>query len=78
MTGVVEAVVVAVLVVSASVAVVGLSAWAVWREERLLTLTGRAPDWVSRRVRRLMGVGLRNVDTELERLIKEARQQTVR
>ena len=74
MTGVAEAAAVTILVVLVGgviVVVIGLSAWAIWREDRRLTLTGCPPNWLSRRVRRLMGVGLRNIDTERERLIKE-------
>jgi hypothetical protein len=78
MIGVTEAVAVVILIFFASgviVAVVVLSAWAIRREDRRLTLTGRAPDRLSSGVRRLMGVGLRNVDTEQARLIRELARQ---
>ncbi len=74
MTGVVEAVAIVILIFFASgviVAVMILSAWAIRREDRRLTLTGRAPDRLSSGVRRLMGVGLRDVDAELKRLARE-------
>ena len=74
MTGVAAAVAVAVLIFFVTgiiVAVIVLAAWAIRREDRRFTLTGRAPDRLSSGVRRLMGVGLRDVDAELERLARE-------
>jgi hypothetical protein len=74
MIGVGEAVAVVVLiffVCGVIVAVLVLSAWAIWREDRRGTLTGRAPDRLSSGVRRLMGLGLQNVETEPERLAEK-------
>jgi MFS superfamily sulfate permease-like transporter len=39
-------------------------AFAVRREDRHYSLTGRAPDWVTRSARRLAGVGRRDLDAE--------------
>jgi len=74
MAGVTDAVAVVLLVFFVTgiiVAVMVLAAWAIRREDRGLTLTGKAPNPLARGVRRLMGVGLWNVDTELERLTRE-------
>lgn len=62
---VVEAIsVFAVFVCGGIVAVLGLAAVAIRREDRGLTLTAKASNWLFRGVRRLMGVGLRDVDPE--------------
>ena len=50
MTGVVEAAAVTILVVLVGgviVVVIGLSAWAIWREDQRLTLTECPPNWLS-------------------------------
>jgi hypothetical protein len=51
----------AVFVCGGIAAVMGLAAVAIRREDRRLTLTGQASNWLLRGVRRLMGVGLRDV-----------------
>jgi hypothetical protein len=59
--------VLAVFVSGGIVAVMVLAAVAIRREDRGLTLTTQASNWLFRGVRRLMGVGLRNVDPEFVR-----------
>jgi hypothetical protein len=56
-------------------AVMCLSARAIRREDRGLTLTDQPSGWLARGVRRLMGVGLRNVSTELARQSRELVRQ---
>jgi len=75
MAGFVDTISFAVFAMGAVVGVMSLAAWAIRREERHLSLTGQAPDRVSRGIRRLMGVGKRDVDTELERLMRELVRQ---
>jgi hypothetical protein len=65
----------AVFVSGGIVAVMSLAAVAIRREDRSLTLTEQAPNWLLRGVRRLMGVGLRNVDPEFARVTKELVRQ---
>jgi hypothetical protein len=69
--GVVAIALLAVFVTGGIVAVMGLAAVAIRREDRGLTLTAQASNWQLRGVRRLMGVGLRDVDTELGRAMRE-------
>jgi hypothetical protein len=69
--GVVAIALLAVFVTGGIVAVMGLAAVAIRREDRGLTLTAQAANWQLRGVRRLMGVGLRDVDTELGRAMRE-------
>jgi hypothetical protein len=73
--GVVAVAAFAFFVFGVIVAVMALIARAIRREDRGLTLTGQAPDRLSRGVRRLTGVGLRDVDTDLERLTRELVRQ---
>jgi hypothetical protein len=41
------------------------------REDRRNTLVGEAPDWISRRVRRLTGRARRDLDAELLQPVRE-------
>jgi len=56
-------------VLGAIVTVLVVAAWAIRREDRRLTLTGKAPNRLFSGVRRIMGVGQRDVDAELAELI---------
>jgi hypothetical protein len=58
-------------VLGAIMAVLVVAAWAIRREDKKLTLTGKAPNRLLGGVRRVMGVGQRDVDAELARLITE-------
>jgi hypothetical protein len=58
-------------VLGAIMAVLVVAAWAIRREDEKLTLTGKAPNRLLGGVRRVMGVGQRDVDAELARLITE-------
>jgi hypothetical protein len=69
--GVVAIALLAVFVTGGIVAVMGLAAVAIRREDRGLTLTAQTSNWQLRGVRRLMGVGLRDVDAELGRAMRE-------
>ena len=56
-------------VLGAIVTVLVVSAWAIRHEDKKLTLTRRAPSRLLSGVRRVMGVGQRDVDAELARLL---------
>jgi hypothetical protein len=56
-------------VLGAIMTVLVVAAWAIRREDRKLTLTSKAPNRLLSGVRRVMGVGQRDVDAELARLI---------
>jgi hypothetical protein len=58
-------------VLGAIMAVLVVASWAIRREDEKLTLTGKAPNRLLGGVRRVMGVGYRDVDAELARLITE-------
>ena len=58
-------------VLGAIMAVLVVASWAIRREDEKLTLTGKAPNRLLSGVRRVMGVGHRDVDSELARLITE-------
>jgi hypothetical protein len=60
----------AAFVLGAIMTVLIVAAWAIRREDKKLTLTGKAPNRLFSGVRRVMGVGQRDVDAELARLIK--------
>jgi hypothetical protein len=75
MADVVAVAALAAFVLGAIVTVLAVSAWAIRREDRGLTLTGQAPNRLSSGVRRVMGVGKRDVDAELERLTRELVRQ---
>jgi len=49
----------------------GVVSFAVRREERRFTLVGDAPDWLTRRARRLNGVGRREIDPRFFRSARE-------
>jgi hypothetical protein len=76
-TEVLEAIMADVVAVAALVAfvlgaimtVLIVAAWAIRHEDKKLTLTGKAPNRLFSGVRRVMGVGQRNVDAELAELI---------
>jgi hypothetical protein len=66
MAGVVVVAAIGVLGVFALLgAVIMLVAIEIRREERAFTLTGSAPGWGARVIRRLNGVGLRDTDARL-------------
>jgi len=56
-------------VLGAIVTVLVVAAWAIRREDKKLTLTSKAPNRLLSGVRRVMGVGQRDVDAELARLL---------
>jgi hypothetical protein len=56
-------------VLGAILTVLVVAAWAIRREDRKLTLTSKAPNRLLSGVRRVMGVGQRDVDAELAELI---------
>ena len=58
-------------VLGAIMTVLVVSSWAIRHEDKKLTLTGKAPNRLFSGVRRVMGVGQRDVDAELARLITE-------
>jgi hypothetical protein len=58
-------------VLVAIMVVLVVASWAIRREDEKLTLTGKAPSRLLSGVRRVMGVGQRDVDAELARLITE-------
>jgi hypothetical protein len=59
----------AAFVLGAIMAVLVVAAWAIRREDKKLTLTSNAPNRLLSGVRRVMGVGQRDVDAELARLL---------
>jgi len=59
----------AAFVLGAIVTVLAVAAWAIRHEDKKLTLTGKAPNRLLSGVRRVMGVGQRDVDAELAELI---------
>jgi hypothetical protein len=59
----------AAFVLGAIMTVLIVAAWAIRREDRKLTLTSKAPNRLLSGVRRVMGVGQRDVDAELAELI---------
>jgi hypothetical protein len=71
MADVVAVAALAAFVLGAIVTVLVVAAWAIRREDKKLTLTGKAPNRLFSGVRRIMGVGQRDVDAELARLITE-------
>jgi hypothetical protein len=60
----------AAFVLGAIMTVLIVAAWAIRREDRKLTLTSKAPNRLLSGVRRVMGVGQRDVDAELAELIR--------
>ena len=60
-----------VFVLGAIISVLVVAAWAIRREDKKLTLTSSAPNRMLSGVRRVMGVGQRDVDAELARLLNE-------
>jgi hypothetical protein len=75
MAGVVAVAALASFVMGAIVIVMILAAWAIRREDRGLTLTGQAPSRLLSGIRRVMGVGRREVSTELARFSRELARQ---
>jgi hypothetical protein len=75
MAGVVAVAILTVFVIGGIAGVIVLSAWAIRREDRDLTLTGQAPNRLSGGVRRVMGVGLRDVDPKPWRSPRELVKQ---
>jgi hypothetical protein len=71
MADVVAVAALAAFVLGAIMTVLVVAAWAIRREDKKLTLTGKAPNRLFSGVRRVMGVGQRDVDAELARLITE-------
>jgi hypothetical protein len=61
----------AAFVLGAIMTVLVVASWAIRHEDKKLTLTGKAPNRLFSGVRRVMGVGQRDVDAELARLITE-------
>jgi len=59
----------AAFVLGAIMTVLVVAAWAIRREDKKLTLTSNAPNRLLSGVRRVMGVGRRDVDAELARLL---------
>ena len=59
----------AAFVLGAIMTVLVVAAWAIRREDKKLTLTSDAPNRLLSGVRRVMGVGQRDVDAELARLL---------
>jgi hypothetical protein len=60
----------AAFVLGAIMTVMVVASWAIRREDRKLTLTSKAPNRLLSGVRRVMGVGQRDVDAELAELIR--------
>ena len=58
----------AVFVLGAIMTVLVVAAWAIRHEDRRFTPTRQAPSLLSSGVRRVMGVGLRDVDAQLKPL----------
>ena len=71
MADVVAVAALAVFVLGAIITVLVVAAWAIRREDKKLTLTSKAPNPMLSGVRRVMGVGQRDVDAELARLLNE-------
>jgi hypothetical protein len=71
MADVVAVAALAAFVLGAIMTVLVVASWAIRREDKKLTLTGTAPNRLFSGVRRVMGVGQRDVDGELARLITE-------
>jgi hypothetical protein len=71
MADVVAVAALAAFVLGAIMTVLVVASWAIRREDKKLTLTGKAPNRLFSGVRRVMGVGQRDVDAELARLIAE-------
>ena len=71
MADVVAVAALAAFVLGAILTVLVVSAWAIRREDKKLTLTRKAPSRLFSGVRRVMGVGQRDVDAELARLIAD-------
>jgi hypothetical protein len=69
MADVVAVAALAAFVLGAIITVLVVAAWAIRREDKKLTLTSKAPNRLLSGVRRVMGVGQRDVDTELARLL---------
>jgi hypothetical protein len=69
MADVVAVAALAAFVLGAIMTVLIVAAWAIRHEDKKLTLTGKAPNRLFSGVRRIMGVGQRDVDAELARLI---------
>lgn len=65
------AVALAAFMLGAIMTVLAVASWAIRREDEKLTLTGKAPNRLLGGVRRIMGVGQRDVDAELARQITE-------
>jgi hypothetical protein len=59
----------AVFVLGAIMTVLVVAAWAIRHEDKKLTLTSKAPNRLLSGIRRIMGVGQRDVDAELARLL---------
>ena len=69
MADVVAVAALAAFILGAMMAVLVVAAWAIRREDKKLTLTRKAPGPLFSGVRRVMGVGQRDVDAELARLL---------
>jgi hypothetical protein len=69
MADVVAVAALAAFVLGAIMTVLIVAAWAIRHEDRKLTLTSKAPNRLLSGVRRVMGVGQRDVDAELAELI---------
>ena len=69
MADVVAVAALAAFVLGAIMTVLIVAAWAIRREDKKLTLTSEAPSRLLSGVRRVMGVGQRDVDAELARLL---------
>jgi hypothetical protein len=69
MADVVAVAALAAFVLGAIMTVLIVAAWAIRREDKKLTLTSKAPNRLLSGVRRIMGVGQRDVDAELARLL---------
>ena len=71
MADVVAVAALAAFVLGAIMTILVVASWAIRHEDKKLTLTGKAPNRLFSGVRRVMGVGQRDVDAELARLITE-------
>jgi hypothetical protein len=69
MADVVAVAALAVFVLGAIMTVLVVAAWAIRHEDKKLTLTSKAPNRLLSGIRRIMGVGQRDVDAELARLL---------
>jgi hypothetical protein len=69
MADVVAVAALAAFVLGAIITVLVVAAWAIRHEDKKLTLTSKAPNRLLSGIRRIMGVGQRDVDAELARLL---------